>query len=56
MNDEQFNLLINSINKLTTAVQQVAENIDNISPYSDYDLRKEVHLIAEVIEDGVMKL
>ncbi len=56
MNDEQCNTIISAIKELTTAVQTVAENIDGISSYYDHNLRKEVHLIAEVIEDIGYKL
>jgi len=51
MNDEQCNALIEAIKDLTSAVHTVAENIDNICSYSDYDLRKEVNLIAKILED-----
>lgn len=51
MNDEQCNAIIDAIKVLTSAVQAVADNVDTIYTYYDGDLRKEVHLIAEVIED-----
>lgn len=51
MNDEQCKAIINAIKDLTDSVDTVATNIDNIYTYSDCDLRKELHLIAEILED-----
>lgn len=49
--NDQCNAIIKAISELTNAVRDVATNIDNIYTYSDLDLRKEVHLIAEILED-----
>lgn len=51
MTNDQCNAIIKAISELTNAVRDVATNIDNIYTYSDLDLRKEVHLIAEILED-----
>jgi len=56
MNDEQCSVIVEAIKDLTRAVNEVAQNVDNIWCYSDSELRKEVHLIAEVIEDIACKL
>ena len=56
MTDEQCNALITAIKDLTTAVRDVAENVDNIScGYYDTDLCKEVRLVAQILEEGLMK-
>ncbi len=55
MNDEQCNALIEAIKELTTAVREVAENVDNISSYYDKELRKEIRLVAQILEEGLMK-
>ena len=51
MNDDQCTLIVEAIKDLTNAVREVGENIDNISCYSDHDLRKELRIIAQVLED-----
>lgn len=51
MTDEQCNVIVDAIKDLTLSVREVADSLSNISPYHDDDLRKEVHLIAEIIED-----
>ena len=51
MNDDQCEAIILAIDRLTAAVSEVAEKVDGIGSYYDYDLRKEVHLVAEVLED-----
>ena len=53
MNDDQCNVIIDAIKELTDSIKEVKEAIDDLrySSYSDSDLRKEVHLIAEVLED-----
>lgn len=55
MNDEQCMALIDAIKELTSAVREVAENVDGISSYYDFELRKELHLIAEVIEGKAIR-
>lgn len=51
MNDEQCTLIVESIRELTNSIHIVGEKIDNIGYYSDYQLRKEVNFIAQILED-----
>lgn len=51
MNDEQCIAIIDAIKELTSVIHTVSENIDNIRPYSDFDLLKELRLISEILED-----
>lgn len=51
MNDDQCNVIVKAIKELTSAVHAVGEKIEENCCYYDGDLRKEVHLIAEILED-----
>jgi len=51
MNDEQCMAIVDAIKDLSSAMREVSEKIDNIGYYSDYELKKEIHLIAEILED-----
>ena len=60
MTDEYCQLLLDSINRLTDAVYSSASKIevaiDNIYTTSTTQLEKEIHLVAELIEDIAIKL
>lgn len=51
MTDEQCNALIDAIKDLTSAVHNVAENIDNLPGFNDNDLIQEVKGVRKVLED-----
>ena len=51
MNDEQCTLIVEAIRDLSSAMREVSEKVDNISWYSDYDLVKQIKVIAEILED-----
>ena len=55
MTDEQCNAIVDAIKGLTMAVREVAENVDGIYSYHDTDLCKEVRLVAQILEEGLMK-
>lgn len=60
MNDEQCQALIDCIDRLTKAVEnntlRIEASIDNIYTTSTTQLEREIHLVAELIEDISIKL
>lgn len=51
MTDEQCMAIVDAINELTSAVNTVAENLDNLHTYCDSDLRKEIKVISGIMAD-----
>jgi ABC-type transporter Mla subunit MlaD len=60
MTDEQCQALIDSLDRLTQAVydntSRIEGAIDNIYTTSTRQLEKEIHLVAELIEDISIKI